>query len=153
VIQQPKDHSWHYVVGRNTYGIKYELICAIGVPRFIWCSGPFIGAASDATIPVQSGTLQNFSNHEALLADKIYKGNQILFLCPLQGNYFTLTREEKAYNYLIYRACQSIERMISRLSVFGVFQRIWRLSFGLHGMWVQVACQLVNLYLLFELLG
>jgi hypothetical protein len=82
VIQQPKDHSWHYVVGRNTYGIDLF--------------GPFIGAASDATIPVQSGTLQNFSNHEALLADKIYKGNQILFLCPLQGNYFTLTREEKA---------------------------------------------------------
>jgi len=85
-IQQPSDHSWHYLVGRNTYGVKYELICSIGVPRFIWCSGPYLGAASDATIPLQSGTLQNFSANEALLADKIYKGNRILFLCPLHGN-------------------------------------------------------------------
>jgi len=152
-IWQPSDRSWQYLIGRNTYGVKYELVCSIGVPRFIWCSGPYKGVASDATIPLQSGLLGNFSQHEALLADKIYKGNRNLFLCPLPGNYYSLSQEEKSYNFLIYSARQCIERMISRLTVFGVFQISWKYSFALHGLLVQTACKMVNLFLLFEPLG
>jgi len=153
IVQQPHFQSWQYLVGRNTYGVKYELICAIGVPRFISCKGPFVGCASDASIPVQSGTLRSFSNREALLADKIYKGNRILFLSPLPGNYFNLDQEEKAYNFLIYRARQAIERMISRLTVFGALCIVWRFSFTFHSLVVNVCVKLVNFFLLFEPLG
>ena len=133
--------------------MKYELICAIGVPRLISCKGPFVGLASNASIPVQSGTLRNFSNREALLADKIYRGNRLLFLSPLPGNYFSLSWEEKAYNYLIYRARQAIERMISRLTVFGVLCVVWKLSFTFHSLVVNACVKIVNFFLLFEPLG
>lgn len=152
-ITKPVTQSWHYLVRRNQYGIKYELVCSIGVPRFICVSGPYKGAASDATIPLQSGILLDFSPNEALLADKMYRGNRMTFLSPLSGHLLQLSREERAYNFLIYRAQQAIERMISRLKVFGIFHVPWRFSFSLHQLVTHVCCKLVNLFLLFEPLG
>jgi hypothetical protein len=152
-VSKPRTQAWQYLVGRNQYGIKYEVVCSIGVPRFIRVSGPYKGAASDATIPFQSGVLYDFQKNEALLADKMYRGNRMTFLSPISGHLFHLTCEERAYNYLIYRARQSIERIISRLKVFGIFHVTWRFSFSLHERVTFVCCKLVNLFLLFEPLG
>ncbi len=152
-ITKPVTQAWQYLVGRNQYGIKYEFVCSIGVPRFIKVSGPYMGAASDATIPFQSGLLQDFQENEAILGDKMYRGNRHTFLSPLSGHLFHLSREERSYNYLIYRARQAIERLISRLKVFGIFNFTWRFSFALHQCVTNVCCKLVNLFLLFEPLG
>jgi hypothetical protein len=50
-----------------------------------------VGAASDATIPFQSGVLYDFKGNVALLTDKIYRGNHTAFLSPISGHLFNLT--------------------------------------------------------------
>ena len=151
-IWQPQNNSWEYLVGRNTFGIKYKLVCSIGEPRIIWLSGPYKGAARDSTISEYSG-IKTRLHGECLLADKIYKGDHISFITPLPGHRYTLPHEDNALNYLIYCARQTIERIIQRLSTFGIFHGPWRSSIRLHAKCTKVSCKLVNLFLFYEPLG
>jgi hypothetical protein len=153
LIEQPREQSWYYLVERNTFGVKYEFICSIGVPRFCHCAGPYHGAALDPTIFTQTSIQNQILPNEAILADKIYKGNRITFLSPLPGHRYVLNNQERAYNYLIYRARQCVERLISRLRIFGILNVLWRFSLSFHELLVRVCCKLVNLNLLFEPLG
>ena len=139
-------------MGRNEFGVKFEIICSIGTPRIIWLSGPYKGAANDATISQMSG-VKNLLVGESLLADKSYKGDRISFITPLFGHRFTLDSGQNAYNYLIYSARQSIERVISRLSVFQIFNSTWHHSFLLLKKCVEICCKLINLFFIFEPLG
>ena len=108
-IEQLRDESWCYIVDRNTFGIKYEICVSFGVPRICWLSVPWMGAASDATIPNQSNLKNLLVPNEALLADKIYQGNHLHFVVPLTGLHYTLDHEERAYNFLIYFVLQGVE--------------------------------------------
>jgi hypothetical protein len=117
-------------------------------------SGPYKGAACDATIAKESGiTLVLQESGECLLADKMYKHDHISFITPLSGHRYTLSQSENAFNYLIYSARSAVERIISRLSIFGIYDVPWRYSILLHGLCVRVTCKLVNLFLIFEPLG
>lgn len=116
-------------------------------------SGPYKGAANDATISEISGIKQKLGPSECLLADKMYRHDKISFLTPLQGHPYTLSNDENAFNYLVYSARSTIERMISRMAVFGIFDVPWRYSILLHHLCVKVICKLLNLFLIFEPLG
>jgi hypothetical protein len=149
-VEQPRDESWRYLVGRNTFGIKYEICVSIGTPRICWLAGPWMGAASDPTIAMQSNIKTMMLPNEALLADKIYRGDRLHFIVPLTGHRYALDQEERAYNYLVYSVRQSVERVIDRLTNFGIFHQIWRYSFELHQICTRVCAKLVNLFLNFE---
>jgi hypothetical protein len=86
-ITQPHEESWHYLIGTNQWGLKYEIVAAIGVPRICWISGPWMGNASDPTIATQSGILREIGEDESLMTDKIYRGDRFSFLLPLPGKF------------------------------------------------------------------
>ena len=151
-VEQPKEESWEYLQGKNSFGFKYEIVCSIGVPRIIWLSGPWKGAASDVTIAELSGVKEELKD-EALLADKIYRGDKISFIVPHSGHRYSLSEEKRAYNYLVYSARQSIERVIRRMKVFGIFHIVWKYSASFHALCTKVIGKLVNLFLIFEPLG
>ena len=152
-ICQPHDESWHYLIGTNRWGLKYEIVAAIGVPRICWISGPWMGNASDPTIATQSGILNEIRDGEVLMTDKIYRGDRFSFLVPLPGHRTSLPGEDNAFNYLIYCVRQTVERVICRLKNFGFFAIIWHFSISLHALCVHAAAKLCNLFLLFEPLG
>ena len=87
------------------------------------------------------------------IANKIYHGDQFSFLLPLPGHRITLSNEDNAFNYLIYSARQTVERVICHLKIFGIFSGIWRYSFSFHAMCTHAAAKLCNLFLIFEPLG
>jgi hypothetical protein len=150
-ITRPHLCPWQYKIGANVYAIKYEIVCSLGVPEIIWVSGPWKGCASDPTIAKCSGILAALQFDEMILSDKIYRGDSLNFIHPISGK--VLSYECKLYNYLIYSARQSIERVISRLKIFGIFSLIWRYSIDFHCIIFLTCCKLVNLFLLFERLG
>ncbi len=152
-IWQPRNNAWEYLTGRNEFGLKYEIVCSIGSPKIISIKGPFKGAANDATIADISGIKDLLGPHECLLADKMYRHDHLSFITPLQGHRYTLPNDENAFNYLVYSARSAVERIISRLAVFGIFDVPWRYSILLHGKCVKVICKLVNFFLIFEPLG
>jgi hypothetical protein len=72
---------------------------------------------------------------------------------PLSGHCWVLNNNSRAYNYLVYVARQSVERLIRRLLYNGIFKGVWRFSFDFHRKCIIAACKLLNVYLIFELLG
>ena len=151
-VSQPEEHSWEYWTGKNTYTLKYEVVCAIGQPRIIWLSGPWKGNASDSTIASESG-IKICLEGEALLADKIYKGDLVSFIVPQTGAYASLCADSKAYNFVVYSARQTVEWVIKRLKDFGMFNMRWRMSSLLHWKCTISCGKLTNLFLIFEPLG
>ena len=152
-VTQPLQQSWQYLYERNRYGIKYEIICAIGVPKIIWLSGPYRGTASDPTIAKKSGIKRHPHQNEAILADKLYRGDYFSFITAVSGHHYSLSHEERAYNFLIYSTRNSIERVIQHATCFGVLKNVWKYSFYLHKKCTLAVCKLVNFHLLFEPLG
>ena len=142
------------------YSWEERIWCQVSNCLLYWLSSycfsfwPYKGAANDATIAEASGIKDLLSQEsECLLADKMYRHDHISFITPLSGHRYSLSSSENAYNYLIYSARSAVERIICRLSVFGIFDVPWRFSILLHGLCVRVACKLVNLFLVFEPLG
>jgi hypothetical protein len=152
-MEQPPDESWQYLTGTHEWSVKYEIGASIGIPKIIWLSGPWKGAASDPTIAKVSGIKQSLPPGEAILADKIYQGDQIQFIVPLPGKPHTHDSDDKMYNFLVYSTRQTIERTIHRMRSFGFLQAKYRLSFEFHQKAVNVIAKLVNLFLIFEPLG
>lgn len=111
-----------------------------------------MGAASDPTIAQQSKIKDLLLPNEAVLADKIYKGDRLHFIVPLSGHRYALDHEERAYNFMVYSVRQHVERVINRLTNFGVFHETWRYSFALHQLCTRVCAKLVNLFLIYETL-
>ena len=127
-------------------------MCSIGVPRIIWCAGPFVGAAHDLTIARLDGVCDVLPDSEFIGADKAYWGES-QFATPFPGEDKDLDSEQRAHNYLLYAFHHTIERVIMRVKVYGIFQVNWRLSIGLHQLAVKVICKLINLFLILEPLG
>lgn len=152
-VLQPVEQSWQYLFEKHRYGIKYEIVCAIGNPKIVWLSGPWRGTASDPTIARKSGIKSYLHENEALLSDKIYRGDRQTFLTAVPGHTYVLEDEEKAYNFLVYSARNSVERLIRRITSSGIFQHVWRFSFKLHKKCMKAVSKLVNFTLIFEPLG
>ena len=72
-IIQPCLCGWEFFVSANTYCVKYEIACSIGVPRIIWCSGPYKGAGNDGTIASVGCVASYLNENEAIAADKAYR--------------------------------------------------------------------------------
>ena len=120
-------------------------------------SGAWKGLASDPSIATCSG-VKDWIQGTQVLADKAYRGDQETFITPVlpphgQKSERTLSPEERAYNYLVYSARQTIERIIRRMKVFGVLTVPWRYSFHFHELCTKVIGKLVNLFLMYEPLG
>jgi hypothetical protein len=154
LIQQPQTCSWEYLVGTHRWGVKYEIGVSIGVPKIIWLSGPWKGAAADSTIAKQSGIYTKLPSNEAILADKSYRGDRIRFLVPLPGRRQSHSPAEKRMNYLIYSTRQTVERMIKRMRNFGFLLNRYRMiNYSLHELATTVIAQLVNFCLKYNPLG
>ena len=137
----------------NTYCVKYEIACSIGVPRIIWCSGPYKGAGNDGTIASVGCVASYLNENEAIAADKAYRFLGPRFVTPFAGVPRSLTKEQIYHNYLFYAFRQTVERVIMRLKIFGIFCVRWRYSLLLHQLAVKVLCKLINLFLIVEPLG
>jgi hypothetical protein len=153
-IEAPDEYPHEYYNPHyNGYGVKYQLVVAIGVPAICSLSISYKGLASDALIAEVSGVYEEMDEHEAFLADKSYRGDPSKFVTPCSGHRTQLSEEDKARNYLIYRARQTVERVIKRLRVFGLLHQRWRYSIELHELCTMVICQLVNFLFLLQPLG
>lgn len=131
--------------------MKYEVVISIGVPKIIWVEGPFKGAAADITIAKQSGVRRLLRlQEEAALADKGYRNDVISFVVPLQGHKKELKGDDAAYNYLVYMARQSVERVLKRLKIFHILKSIWKYSLTFHHYVVIACCKLTNFSLVFD---
>lgn len=116
-------------------------------------SGPWRGLASDPTIAKKSGIKRFLHASEALLSDKIYRGDPQSFITPISGHRYSLEQDERAFNALVYSARSAIERVIRRVTNFGIFQNTWKYTIRLHKKCSRVAFKLVNFIFLFEPLG
>lgn len=118
---QPAVEPWqYYFLKGEGYGVKFEIVCSMGCPRIIYCSGPWRGAARDDTIAKYSEAKRFLEKGERLLANKIYRADTETFICPLPGTRSQLTDAENLRNYSIYSARQSVERLIKRDRNFAV---------------------------------
>jgi hypothetical protein len=116
-------------------------------------SGPWHGLASDPTIAKKSGIKRLLHESEMLLSDKIYQGDSQSFITALSGHRYSLEPDERAYNALIYSARSAIERVIQRVTIFGIFQSTWKYTICLHKKCARSGFKLVNFSFFFEPLG
>lgn len=152
-ISEPKLSSWEYLCGTDKWCVKYEVCVSIGVPRIIWWSGPYKGAASDASIANVSGIKEKMKIGEKALADKIYRFDEDNFVCPVTGHRYALTEGQKEYNFLIYSARQTVERLIKRIRNGKFSKSIWRYDIDFHKLCFHAQSKITNLCFLFEPLG
>lgn len=150
-VFQPFESSWEYYdVNKKRYFLKYEAVCSIGNPRLIWFSGPYKSTVQDCTLSHRSQLRLELLPNERLLADKGYLHDTDLFICPVSKSSFVMDLDDRARNYMIYSARQTIERIFGRLKSFGFWNTPWKASIGLHKLCAKVTAKLVNLHLLFE---
>jgi len=152
-ISEPTMNGWQYIQGTDKWWYKYEVAVAIGSPRIVWLAGPFKGAASDSSIADVSGIKNAMVPGERALADKIYRHSKETFICPISGDKGKLPKEEKAYNFLIYSARQTVERGIKRMRNGKFSKHTWRYGPHLHKLCMMCQAKLTNWCFLFEPLG
>ncbi len=90
---------------------------------------------------------------EAAMADKIYKSNKWKFIVPESGHRLTLPPESNAYNYIVYSARSTVERLIKRVRNLKLNKSVWRLDHDLHGVCLDLSCRIVNICFTVEPLG
>eukprot|EP00211_Chloroparvula_japonica_P017523 CAMPEP_0119133718 /NCGR_PEP_ID=MMETSP1310-20130426/13519_1 /TAXON_ID=464262 /ORGANISM="Genus nov. species nov., Strain RCC2339" /LENGTH=264 /DNA_ID=CAMNT_0007124419 /DNA_START=90 /DNA_END=881 /DNA_ORIENTATION=+ len=127
-IVQPDQKPWTYCSSKYKYSLKYEIASAIGEPKVVWCDGPFKGCAHDVSVSKDSGLASLLREHGEMAAtDKLYRGEPTadIFLRPVSGKPRKLTSEQRAYNFQVYSARQTVERVIGRLKQFTFTQDRW----------------------------
>ena len=135
----------------NGYGIKYQIVIAIGIPAICDLSHSFKGLTSDVMVSEVSRIFEKMEEDEAFLADKQYCGNPRRFVVPSSGHRTQQTEEDKAWNYLIYQAKQTVKWVIKHLWIFWLLkQSPWRYSVELHEICTKVNCKIVNFLFLIE---
>jgi len=104
-IEAPDEYPHEYYNPHyNGHGVKYQIVVAIGVPAICNLSRAFKGLASDSLIADVSGVYTEMEENEAFLADKQYRGDPQRFVTPSSGHRTQISEEDKARNFLIYRA-------------------------------------------------
>ena len=131
------------IIINNT--IKYEICCSFGILRVIWDDGSFKGNASDSGI-CQFGLTNKLNEREKIMADKAYRFAKLSCVVPSSTPWKWQTQDEKIFTTNLYRARQSVERLIKRVKNFNCISQRWRFSLELHQKCVQVVTKLVNLY-------
>ena len=152
-IAEPSLEGWRYYhKEKKGYYVKYEIACAIGVPRIIWISGPW-KLVDDGKLTEFSGLLDQLQEGERMMGDKGYRHRDKWILCPISGEKYELPREDRARNYIVYSVRQTIERVIRRERNWGILNTEWVSSLDLHCLVVHVISKLINFFLLFHDLG
>ena len=126
------------------------MVCSIGNSRVIWFDGPWKSSVPDCSISRRSQLRVALPGDERLLADKGYRHDARYFICPVTGKSWTLDLEDRARNFMIYSARQTVERIFCRIKKFGFWTLPWRASIGLHALCARVIAKLVNFHLIFE---
>jgi len=57
----------------------------------------------------KSGIKRHLHQSEALLSDKIYRGDAVSFITAFSGHRYSLSPDQCAFNYLIYSARSAVE--------------------------------------------
>jgi len=151
-IEEPYQYGWEcHTAGHKGTHIKYQIVCAIGVPRVIDFIDPWPGAANDNTISESIKDKMVFG--EVGIGDKGYRHDKYSWLVPRPGRKVQQDKNDKTFNYKIHAVRQTVERLIKRIKTFNVIKVQWRWSIDLHIKCFKVICKLVNLALAFEPLG
>ena len=153
-IEEPYLCPWDYYNRKlGTTAILYEVVLSLGTKRIVSFTGPFKGKAHDKTICENFTMRHGFIRHgEKAMADKAYN-NPALFMFPRRGFQQAMSREDRRYNYLLYRVRQAVERVIRRARSFQMMNVRWRFDFRFHADCSFAIAKLVNASLLFEPLG
>ena len=119
-IYEPFENSWEYYdPQKKKYFLKYEVVCSIGCPRVVWFDGSWKSTVNDCMLLQHSQLKSQLLPDERLLADKGYIHDPTSFICPVSGLVTTLDPEDRARNYMIYTARQSVERLLCCMKKFG----------------------------------
>jgi len=152
-VQQPDECSWEYFTNQNKqFCVKFEIGCSFGTPQVVWLAGPFKGALTDAAVAKSSGILDCLRQGERLLADKAYMHLEQC-ITPVSGHRYTLSSEQNVFNYLVYSARSTVERLIRRIRIGKFSLSVWRYDLRLLALCMQVQCQITNECLKVEPLG
>jgi hypothetical protein len=106
----------------------------------MWVKGGFPGKTSDFTIfkGYLSGTLRHY---ERVMADLGYRGEEDNLLVPI---YRPWNQEERDFNIHLNVIRSKIERMNSRIKIFGCLTSVWRHDTELLSQCFHVICQITN---------
>jgi len=148
LIPAPYLSSWeYYSVDKKSHCLKYQVACTLGKPfRILIFSGPFKGSASDVGI-ARFTVVPLLLPDEVMAADKGYRQDDH-FWTPPPGNMKDLTEEQKIERRKVTRTRQINERVIGRLTFWGIFKKKWKYGFGLHALCAKVAAKLTQIELL-----
>jgi hypothetical protein len=136
----------YYDQHHNAYGLKYQVGCSISYPiRIVEFSGPYKGGRSDVGI-FRSTLLPLLEERELVMCDKAYLAEKRCWTPP-KGKFITLSREDKGKSIVVTKIRQVNERVIGRLSEWGVMDKKWNLDFEFHGECANGAAKLTQLQL------
>jgi hypothetical protein len=149
IIKQPYINQWEYYNNsKKAYTLQYQVVCSLGKPfRIISFDGPFKGAAADVSI--FRDTIKphlEYWNNETVMADKAYHQDESCWTSPL-GPINKLSEEDKRKRREVYRIRHLVERVIGRLTFWGIFKKKWNYDYDLHELCAHVAAKLTNLEL------
>lgn len=105
--------------------------------------GPYKGSAADVTI-ARTTVIPQLKENEKIMTDKGYYQEKKCWTPPL-GPISQMTSEQKRERRKVTRIRHLNERLIGRLTFWGIFKRRWDSSFKFHSMCANVAARLTQL--------
>lgn len=128
--------------------VTYQFTISYGRLRLTSISGPFKGAAHDATAAQTSVVASRLQAGERYHADAIYRNVDWCISPEGPGLTANQTREQRAVNAKIHRARQCVERVIKRFKYdWKIFSSPWRYNMALHEATCLAVAKLTNLNL------
>jgi hypothetical protein len=148
-IRQPYLDQWEYWNNhKKDYTLNYQVVVSLGKPyRILAFDGPYKGSAADVSIFRLSPIYRELKSGEKVMTDRGYYQETERCWFPPIGNMNTLSVEEKVERRKVTRIRQLNERVIGRLTFWGVFKRRWNYGFDFHELCAHVAARITNLEL------
>jgi hypothetical protein len=148
-IRQPYICPWEYYNGnKKDYTLNYQVVASLGKPfRILSFDGPFKGSAADVSI-FRDTVMKELKPNEKVMTDKGYYHEAERCWFPPLGHINSLSREDKIKRRMVTRIRQLNERMIGRLTFWGIFKKRWNYGFDFHELCAHVAARLTNLELI-----
>jgi hypothetical protein len=136
-------------MAHKAYGLLYQVIVSLGTPfRILAFDGPFKESASDVGI-FQGSTLRRLLDGERVMCDKAYVSEAKCWTPPL-GSMNQLSPIQKEQRRKVTRIRHLNERLIGRLTYWGLFKKKWHFDPGFHKTCANVCASLTQLELLYS---
>lgn len=141
----PYLNQWEYFNNnKKDYTLQYQVVCSLGKPfRILSFDGPFKGSAADVSI-FRDTLVPSLVTNEKVMTDKGYHQEERCWHPPL-GHINNLSVEDKIKRRKVTRIRNLNERLIGRLTFWGVFKKRWNYGFDFHELCAHVAARLTNL--------